>query len=80
MPNITGMLSTIGAGSAGLYLQGSKGAFANPSNSTSGQLQSIGGGTTMRNANFDASNSNSTYGSSDTVTPLSESCKYIIHY
>lgn len=80
MPNITGTLKTIGSGSVGLYLQNSTGVFSNPNDAVSGQLSSMQGGTTCRNANFDASLSSPIYGSSSTVTPLSESCKFYIRY
>ena len=80
LPNITGTLKTIGSGSVGLYLQNSTGAFANPNDIVSGQLSSMQGGTTCRNANFNASWSNSIYNKSSTVTPLSLSYIPIIKY
>lgn len=40
----------------------------------------FGNSTNMGGISFDASLSNSIYGSSDTVTPLSLSCKFIISY
>ena len=55
------------------------GAFSQSSITTN---KTMNNGTTIGHAvyDFNASNSNPTYGSSDTVTPLSESCKYIISY
>ena len=38
------------------------------------------GSSDVRGTNFDASRSSSIYGSSNTVTPLSISCKFLICY
>lgn len=78
LPNITGMLRTVGAASCGLYLNGSTGAFSNPSGKTSGQTGEQSGGTTYKEANFDASLSNPIYGNSNTVQPQTVKVLYYI--
>ena len=84
MPNITGVLGDINATtwrkgfanstlSSGAFFTGviqNKNGFASNSDS---EQQNSGFG-------FDASRSNSIYGSSNTVTPLSLSCKFLISY
>ena len=44
------------------------------------QTSAQSGGRTINAIDFDASRSSSIYGNSETVTPLSESCRFCIHY
>jgi len=75
LPNITGSVGDFG-GEQTIYTQ--RGAFR-----ANKVLSDFGGYGTTRaswNIDFNASNSNSIYGSSDTVTPLSESVVFCISY
>lgn len=75
MPNITGNIYTIDGGGGGT---GADGAFA-----VTGQWAQHGRGTnnsTHSNVNFIASRSSSVYGSSATVTPLSQSALWCVKY
>lgn len=78
MPNITGTIK-FGYGESGSDPHGADGAFYGTDQGTR-FFRNADSNTGWKNIRMDASRSSSIYGSSDTVTPLSESCRYIISY
>lgn len=73
-------MSILGSGNVGLYMGASSSSALYASGARTGQVANVTGGTTQDHINFDASRSSSVYGSSSTVTPLSESVVFCIKY
>ena len=73
LPNITGKCGFLGLTSYDVI----GGAFTKTNTSATGAFTA---GDTKSVGAFDASRSNTTYGNSTTVTPLSESCLFYIRY
>ena len=78
MPNITGSHGEHDYGNG--RLKNSSGAFTLSSLSGEKSGNGWGGNDKFRTVNMDASRSSSIYGSSETVTPLSESVIFYIRY
>ena len=79
MPNITGNFTASERTDAIYVPHGTDGVFNLTKTQTWG-LGASGGVAQDQRINFDASRSNTTYGSSTTVTPLSLSTKFFIKY
>lgn len=73
LPNITGGFNGFGD-------EGTRGAFISKRESDTAYRVSGGSAQWKNDVTFNASLSNTTYGSSTTVTPLSESCLFYIRY
>ena len=74
-------MSILGSGNVGLYMGASSSSALYVSGTRTGQVRNEAGvGTTQDHINFSASRSSSVYGSSSTVTPLSESVVFCISY
>ena len=83
MPNITGgFFPASGTNGVGSWLgvANTYGAFKKGTATASNTANNLGGSSTANRTEFDASLSSSTYGSSETVTPLSQSTLWCMKY
>lgn len=69
LPNITGVMSLVGASNSGFYSSYDSTSAIYASGSKNAQLNNQSGGTTNDRINIDAARSNAIYGASDTVQP-----------
>ena len=77
LPNITGVIDQWVIGSGSMV---NSGAFSGMSGGTTGTYTGSGKNTQAQVPYFNASYSNSIYGSSETVTPASLVVNFYIHY
>ena len=79
-PNITGSVSCLGANNSGMWCETGYGALAGTSSYRSNQFESAtSSGSPCHAISLDSSKSNSIYGSSNTIMPVSVNIPIIIY-